>query len=50
MMIKLLICVLFHRRHWRKTGDRRWYRVTICYDWRCEKCAREWDRCELVCF
>lgn len=37
--MKKIICMLFHRDYWYKTGH--YPRVVDCH-WKCEKCGREW--------
>jgi len=41
MIVKVIWCLLFHRRYRHRTGDRRIHRVSISYDVRCEKCGTE---------
>jgi hypothetical protein len=40
-MLKYLWCLIFHRKHHHRTGERRIHRVSIAYDTRCDKCGME---------
>lgn len=36
-----LWCLLFHRKHWKRTGERRIMRASIVYECICSKCGQE---------
>lgn len=39
--IKFFWCLIFHRRHRSRTGERRIGQVSITYDIKCSKCGNE---------